>query len=207
MADPTEIRILCAGGNWMRIGALLALGMDGYYSKLPKGSTVAAVTGDPGSSCNDAPRLVAEGKYHMAITTPIFYGQMAGEGRGLFDEKLPLRALAAFPHDDRLIMAVREETGITSLRDLVDRQAPLKVSTPPPASRHPAAAVANDVLKAYWAALAIEALEEQHENMQSMFAEGAGLTGTIDLRQSCRNTGLPLHPGAERFYREHNYLS
>src|SRR5437879_4059341 len=72
MADPTEIRILCAGGNWMRIGALLALGMDGYYSKLPKGSTVAAVTGDPGSSCNDAPRQVAEGNYHLALTPPIF---------------------------------------------------------------------------------------------------------------------------------------
>jgi len=316
MTDALEIRILCAGGNWMRIGALLALGMDGYYSKLPKGSTVAAITGDPGSSCNDAPRLVAEGRYHMAITTPIFYGQMAGEGRGLFDEKLPLRALAAFPHDDRLVMAVREETGITSLRELVDRKAPLKVSTPPPESRHPAAVVANEVLKAYGASLgdierwggttlrdrprdqrtakvpvdpsfdaifdeaimtprwprifnqyrmrvlpidddvladfegrgywrgsiaagrlpglqhdvptidfsgwllfcredfpeefahlAIEALEEQHENIQGMFAEGAGLTGKIDLHQSCRNTGLPLHPGAERFYREHNYLS
>jgi len=300
----------------MRIGALLALGMDGYYSKLPKGSTVAAVTSDPGPTCTDAPRLVAEGKYHMAITTPIFYGQMAGEGKGLFDEKLPLRALAAFPHDDRLVMAVREETGIRSLRELVDRQLPLKVSTPPLESRHPACVVANEVLKAYGASfekieswggvmlkdrprnqqtapvpvdpsfdaifdeaimtnrwkrifsqynmrvlpidddvldqfeaqgywrgaiaagrlpgldhdvptidftgwllfcredlpdeiayLAIEALEEQHKDIENLFTPGSGLTGPLEMRSLGRDTGLPLHPGAERFYREHGYLS
>jgi hypothetical protein len=133
MSEALDIKILSSGGNWMRIGALLAVGMDGYYSKLPKGSTVA------------------EGKYHMGITTPVFYGQMAGEGRGLFNEKLPLRALAAFPHDDRLVMAVQEGTGITSLSELVDRKPALRVSTPPLESRHPACVVADEVLKAYGA--------------------------------------------------------
>jgi len=27
------------------------------------------------------------------------------------------------------------------------------------------------------------------------------------MRSLGRDTGLPLHPGAERFYREHGYLS
>jgi uncharacterized protein len=316
MSEPLDIKILSPGANWMRIGALVALGMDGYYSKLPKGSTVAAVTSDPGPTCTDAPRLVAEGKYHMGITTPIFYGEMAGAGKGLFDEKLPLRALAAFPHDDRLVMAVRKETGITSLAELVDRRPPLKVSTPPLESRHPACVIADEVLKAYGASfaqieswggtvlrdrprdqnastvpvdpsfdaifdeaimtnrwqriftqydmhvlpidedvlsdfekqgywrgeikagrlpgldhnvptldftgwllfcredlpdeiayIAIEALEEQHKNIEGMFKPGSGLTGPIEMNHICRNTGLSLHPGAERFYREHGYLN
>lgn len=316
MSDAVELRILCSGGNWMRIGALLALGMTGYYSKLPKGSTVAAVGGDPGVTCHDAPLLVAHGDYDMAITTPIFYGQMAYEGRGLFDDPLPLRALAAFPHDDRLVMAVREETGITSLRDLVSQKPALRISTPPLESLHPACVVADEVLKAYgssferlqsqgavilkdrprnlaeapipvdpsfeaifdeaimtkrwtrifdsysmrvlpldedvlsgmsaqgyprgtispgrlpglkdeiptldfsgWllfcranlpdeiAALAVESLEEQAKAMEGLFAPGSGLTGAIDLHKLWQNTGMPLHPGAECFYREHGYMS
>jgi TRAP-type uncharacterized transport system substrate-binding protein len=301
----------------MKIGALVALGLDGYYSKLPKGSTVAAVTSDPGPSCTDAPRLVAEGMYHMAISTPAWYPQMAGEGRGLFSEPLPLKALAAFPHNDRLVMAVREETGIMSLQEIIDRRTPLKVSTTLPESRHPAGLVADLVLQAYGGSLAdiekwggeilkdrprnqnnpstppvdpkfdaifdeaimtrrwkrifetyrmrvlpiddsvldqfvgrgfrrgvleagrwgvltedvptldfsgwvlfchadlpdevayltIRGLDEQHHAIEALFDEYSGLTGPIDMSQACQNTGLPLHPGAEAYYREHGYLA
>lgn len=317
MTDPVHLRILSPGLNWIKIGALLALGLDGYYSKLPKGSTVAAVTSDPGPSCTDAPRLVADGTYHMAITTPIWYGQMAYEGKGMFDRPHDLRALAVFPHDDRLVMAVREESGITSLKQIAERRAPLRFSTPPPESRHPASVIANQVLQAYGASfeqieqwggqllrdrprnqndpntppvdpsfdaifdeaimthrwqriftnhkmrvlpidddvldafvargfrrgvitpdrlpglteeiptldfsgwllfcradlpdeiayLTIAGLEEQRDAIQAMFPDfRAGLTGQITLASACQNTGLPLHPGAAQYYREHGYL-
>ncbi len=317
MSAPVHLRILAPGANWIKVGSLIALGLDGYYSKLPKGSTVAVVTGDPGPSCTDAPRLVAEGQYDMAITTPAWYGQMAGEGRGLFDHALPLRALAVLPHDDRLVIAVREETGITSLRELVARRLPLRVSTPAPEMRHPAGIMADYVLRAYGASLAdierwggqilrdrprnqnhpdaapvdpsfdvildeaimtrrwqrifsqyrmrvlpideevldefvswgarrgvipagrlpgltediptldfsgwllfcradlpyeiayltIQAIEEQHEAIEALFQDPfAGLTGPIDLTCICRDIGLPLHPGAESYYRERGYL-
>lgn len=317
MNGPVHLRLLTPGLNWMKIGALVALGLDGYYSLLPKGSTVAAVTSDPGPTCTDAPRLVAEGQYHMAISTPRWYPQMAGEGRGLFDTPLPLKALAAFPHNDRLVMAVREETGITSLEELVERRAPLKISTTLPESRHPAGLVADLVLREYgsslddlqarggeilrdrprnqnspttapvdpsfdaifdeaimtrrwirifeqyrmrvlpisddvldrfvargfrrgvlekgrWGVLAedvptldfsgwvlfchadipdevayltIRGLDEQAKAIEGLFDPYSGLTGPIDLKEACRDTGLPLHPGAERYYREHGYLS
>src|SRR5262249_34846185 len=79
-----ELRILGAGHNWMTVASLLAAGLGGYESPLPEGSTVAAISGDPGYMCMEAPRLVAEGHYHMAITTPWWYARMAIEGRGPF---------------------------------------------------------------------------------------------------------------------------
>jgi TRAP-type uncharacterized transport system substrate-binding protein len=153
MQHPIDVKILAPGQNWLKIGSMLALGLDGYYSPLPKGSTVSVTTFDPGPACMDAPRLVAEGRYHMAITTPVWYGRMAMEGKGFFDRPLPIRAIAAFPHDDRLVFAVKQGTGIRSLRQIVDEQRPLKVSTPTPEMRHPAGIVADEVLKLYGASL------------------------------------------------------
>jgi uncharacterized protein len=317
MSEAVHIRMLTPGQNWMKIGALLAIGLDGYYSQLPKGSTVAAITSDPGPTATDAPMLVASGEYHMGISTPTFYLKMAGDGRGLFDQPLPLKALASFPHDDRLVMAVREETGITSLRELVESRRPLKVSSPLPESRHPAGVVSDLVLKAYGASIAdlqawggtiladrprnqnapgvvpvdpgfdaifdeaimtrrwktlmdtyrmrilpidddvlaqfeqrgfprgvikaghwpslredvptidftgwvlfghadlpeeiayltIRGLDEQKDAIRSLFDPISGLTGPIVMTEACRNTGLPLHPGAERYYRERGYLA
>jgi uncharacterized protein len=37
--------------------------------------------------------------------------------------------------------------------------------------------------------------------------EKSDLVYPIDPRALCRNTGVPLHPGAERYYREHGYLA
>lgn len=317
MKNPIDLKILGPGQNWLKIGSMLALGLDGYYSPLPKGSTVSVVTSDPGPTCTDAPCLVAEGRYHMAITTPAWYGRMAMEGRGFFERPLPIRAIAAFPHDDRLVFAVKEETGIRSLRQLVDEQRPLKVSTPTPEMRHPAGIVADEVLKLYGGSLAhIErwggkilrdrprnqnapgsvpvdpgfdaifdeaimtnrwkrltesyelrflpvdedvlgeltargmkrgtlargrfrgvetdvpaldfsgwllfchaelpdelayltaaALEEQIENIHALFPDpSSGLTGRIEMSEACRAVDMPLHPGAEAYYREKKHL-
>jgi TRAP-type uncharacterized transport system substrate-binding protein len=149
LRDPIDLRILCAGRNWMNVGSLLALGLNGYYSPLPKGSTIAAISGDPGTMCMEGPRLVAEGRYHLAITTPAWYVAMARAGNGPFETPLPLRAIAVLPHDDRLALAVRRETGITSLAEIVERELPLKISTPARELNHPAGWVVDAVMEQY----------------------------------------------------------
>jgi TRAP transporter TAXI family solute receptor len=146
LTEPVDLSILSAGRNWMNIGSLLALNLNGYYSKLPAGSTAAAVTIDPGAACLEAPRLVVEGRHHMAITTPTWYVRMAYEGLGPFKEPLPVRTLAVFPHDDRLILGVRAETGLRSLADIKEQRYPLRVSMPPSNPGHPAGWVVDEIL-------------------------------------------------------------
>ncbi|MGK5531018.1 TAXI family TRAP transporter solute-binding subunit [Streptomyces sp. URMC 129] len=150
LTDPIDVRILCPGQNWMAIGSLIANGLNGYYSRLPEGSTVAAVTGCPPAALGmDGPRLVADGWYDMAITTPAWNLTMAREGRGPYAEPLPLRALAVFPHDDRLAFAVRRETGVESLRDIAERKLPLRLSVPPREQGHPVTWVLDEILARY----------------------------------------------------------
>ncbi len=149
LGKAVDVKILCAGNNWMRVGSLLAIGLDGYYSELPAGSTVAAITGSPGEMLMNAPRLVAEGNYHMAITTPAWYLKMAVDGKGPFRHSLPLRAIAVFPHDDRLALAVRKETGLQRIDDIKERKYPLKISMPIRELQHPAGWVVEEILKSY----------------------------------------------------------
>ena len=91
-----ELRFLGPGFNWMKIQGIIAVGMSGYNSPLPQGTTVSVTTFDPGAACMDGPLLVAEGKFHTAITTPPWFGRMAIEGKGYFSSPLPVRALAPF---------------------------------------------------------------------------------------------------------------
>lgn len=151
-----HLTIAVAGANWVTIGKEIVLGMTGYYSPLPKDSTVALVAGDPGEMCMDSPASVADGIYHFAFTTPTWYARAALEHRYPGGEGSPLRTIANFPHDDRLIFAVKRETGVDSLASLVERRVPLKVAVPGPA-RHPCFWVADLVLRAYGASL--EAIE------------------------------------------------
>ncbi|MGW4201116.1 TAXI family TRAP transporter solute-binding subunit [Streptomyces sp. NPDC004726] len=152
MKDLTEavhLRMLGAGQNWMDVTSLAAVGMAGYYSPFPPGSTAAAITGNPGEMCMKAPQLVADGEYDMAVTTPLWYVRMAIEGRGPFTEPLPLSVVAVFPHDDRLAFAVRRETGLTSLNDIREQKYPLRLSMPTPEMHHPAGWVIDEILGRY----------------------------------------------------------
>lgn len=133
----TDVRILCPGENWMNLGSLIAIGLNGYSSGLPAGSTVAPVTAVPlAKAVVEGPARVAAGDYDMAIMSPSWLVRMAREGRGPFPQPLPLRALACFPHDDQFVFAVREGVDATTLRDVVERRLPLKVAMPTPAMHH-----------------------------------------------------------------------
>lgn len=149
MKAPIDVKLLGGGQNWLPLCARIAIGLNGYYSPLPDGSTVSVTTQEPGRNCFEAPVLVAAGRYHMAITTPAWVGRLAAEGREPFTERLPICSLAKFAHDDRLVFAVRRETGIESLRDIKERKYPLRVSTPVRETRHPGVWGAERVLEEY----------------------------------------------------------
>jgi uncharacterized protein len=313
---PIDVKLLGGGQNWMALCARIAIGLNGYYSPLPKGSSVSVTTREPGANIFEAPVLVARGEYHMAVTTPSWVGKLAAEGRPPFDERLPLCSLAQFAHDDRLVFAVRRETGIKSLREIKDKRYPLKVSTPLRETRHAAVWCAERVLEAYgfnfddierwggkvlrdrprnqklpgvqpvsegfdavfdeavmtnrWTSLtekydieflpveeevierfvaqgwsrgvlpknrfrgvdrdvpgidfsgwlffcrqdmdeelayyAIQAIDEQQRQINEWFdAPTSGMTEHVDMRKLARDLPLPLHPGAEAYYREKGY--
>lgn len=151
--ESREYRFLTGGSNWLRIGSQVALGLAGYYSPLPAGSRVAVVTADPGAMCIDGPGLTARGEFDVCMTTPTWMGAAAHYGRWEFPEPLDLKAIAAFPHDDRLVFAVRAETGLRSLHDLRERKYPLRLSIPPSSMKHPAGIIAEEVLAAHDIAL------------------------------------------------------
>ncbi|MGI5169093.1 TAXI family TRAP transporter solute-binding subunit [Spirillospora sp. CA-253888] len=133
MTDPTDLRILCPGGNFTNVGGLVAHGLA-RGEGLPRGSTIAAVTGTPYAELAlRGPDLVLEGRYQLAITTPSWHLTEADRGRGR------LRTLATFPHDDQLVLAVRAEHGVTGLHDVRERELPLRISMPTKESGHPAA--------------------------------------------------------------------
>ena len=142
-----ELRFLGPGFNWMKIQGIIAVGMSGYNSPLPQGTTVSVTTFDPGAACMDGPLLVAEGKFHTAITTPPWFGRMAIEGKGYFSSPLPVRALARFPHFDQLALAVKKSTGVNSFGELIEKRYPLRISTAP--SNHPAYWVTDQIFQAY----------------------------------------------------------
>jgi len=149
MAGPIDVKILGGGQNWMAVCCRIAIGLNGYYSPLPAGSSVSVTTREPGSNCFEAPVRVSRGEFHMAITTPFWVGKLAAEGRSPFSEQLPLASLAGFAHEDQLVFAIRRETGITSIRDIKDKKYPLKVSMPLRETRHPAVWCAEQVLSEY----------------------------------------------------------
>ena len=312
-----DVKILGAGANWTGLSGRISIGLDGYYSRLPVGSTVANVTMNPAQACYEGPFRVADGTYHMAITTPGWFIRLAAQGLPPFDKPLPLRTLASFPHDDRMAFGVKRSLGITSLHQIRDKKIPLKVSTAPPGSWHPAFWGAETVLAEYgfsfkameawggklladrprfinhpnskpvsddfdavfdealmtrrwrritdendmiflpieedvmakleakgwergviakgrfrgidadvaaadfsdWllfcredmdeelAYLTIAAIEEQGREIEALYPPPfAALTGPIDLRKLARKPPIPLHPGAERYYREKNAI-
>jgi TRAP transporter TAXI family solute receptor len=66
---------------------------------------------------------ISKGEAEIGMTTPPACATMAYRGVGPFDEKMEnLRAIMSFPHDDRLVWAIPEEFGITSIEELKDKE-------------------------------------------------------------------------------------
>lgn len=147
--QPIDLRILTTGENWMKIGSSIALGLNGYFSPLPDGSTISITTAHTGRMIMQGPYLVDEGMYHLQITTPPWIISHFNKGFGIAKRNMDFRAIWVLPHFDQLAFAVRSDLGIRSLRDLRERRYPLRVTVPPRGLEHPSGWAIDEVLAQY----------------------------------------------------------
>ena len=85
-----------------------------------------------GKGYRDNIEAVARGEVDLGVTTPLDVPlEWAREGKHMFAGRAypGLRALGWYPQDDRLIFAVREDTGLTSFADIRERKYPLRLAT------------------------------------------------------------------------------
>ena len=76
-----------------------------------------------------APVEVGTRKVDIAYVNPSALVAMAYLGKGIYQDKLPLRMLGCFPSWDRIALVVDKSLGVKSLYDVVQRKIPLHVST------------------------------------------------------------------------------
>jgi TRAP-type uncharacterized transport system substrate-binding protein len=93
--------------------------------------------------------LVGKKQCDFGFGNPAGLAAMAYLGRGFYKRKIPLRAIGVFPTWDRLIFAVRKETGIHSLEEVRQQKYPLRVSTRRRNKLQTTAYAIEEVLKAY----------------------------------------------------------
>src|SRR4051794_9655229 len=71
---------------------------------------------------------VVRGDLEMAFVNPSALLTQAYRGVGMFSEPLPVRVVASYPSWDRYVQAIHPRTGITSLAQIKERKAPLRLS-------------------------------------------------------------------------------
>ncbi|HTM08592.1 MAG TPA: TAXI family TRAP transporter solute-binding subunit [Verrucomicrobiae bacterium] len=100
------------------------------------------------------PLSVARGDWDFGFANPAGLARMATAGVGPYKKKLPLRAIGVFPSWDRLVFAVRKDSGISSLEEIARQKIPLTVSTRAGTQQHATLYVIGRVLEAYGFSLA-----------------------------------------------------
>jgi len=93
--------------------------------------------------------LVGKKKYSFGFGNPVGLSAMAYLGRGFYKKKIPLRAIGVFPTWDRLIFAVRKDTGIQSLEEIAKKKYPLRISTRRRGKLQTTIYAIEEMLKAY----------------------------------------------------------
>jgi TRAP-type uncharacterized transport system substrate-binding protein len=78
-------------------------------------------------------RMVGDGHYDLAFSTPAKYVRNAVDGVGLFAGKCypNLRAIGTFPQTDSLILAIDASLGLTSFDDIRKQRPALRIATQP----------------------------------------------------------------------------
>lgn len=87
-----------------------------------------------GSAYRDSVELVGMGEADLSVTTPTHIGvRWAREGLHFYSGRAfpNLRTLGHLPQDDRLTLAVRADTGITSFADIREKRPRLRIAMPP----------------------------------------------------------------------------
>jgi TRAP-type uncharacterized transport system substrate-binding protein len=158
--------------------------------------------------------LVGKKQCDFGFGNPVGLAAMAYLGRGFYKKKIPLRAIGVFPTWDRLIFAVRKETGIESLEDVKKQKYPLRVSTRRRMKLQTTVYAIEEVLKAYgmsyrdierWGGKVMEATspssKDRRDHIESgdadaVFDEGVKSWGERALDSGMRF--LPINDNAAR---------
>jgi uncharacterized protein len=84
-----------------------------------------------GRGCVDNLNAVANGDVDIAVVTPAQFAAMAVAGVGLYSDRplTRLRALGHVRHDDALLLAVRADLGVSSVDELRELGAPIRLAT------------------------------------------------------------------------------
>lgn len=150
MSKDFEIKIASPSSGRSEIAARVALGL---YREIGRHTnySVSLIMGPSESEMGGggAPIVVGKRKYHFDFSNPAALARMALLGRGLYKNKIPLRAIGVFPSWDRLVFAVHESTGIRSLEEIKERKYSLRVSTRRGGKFQTTLFAIDQVLKAY----------------------------------------------------------
>jgi TRAP-type uncharacterized transport system substrate-binding protein len=158
--------------------------------------------------------LVGRKKYDFGFGNPVGLSAMAYRGVGFYKKRIPLRAIGVFPTWDRLIFAMRKNTGIQSLEDVKRQKYPLRISTRRRGKLQTTIYAIEEVLGAYgfsfrdiekWGGKILEAPNpsgpERRNHIQSgkadaVFDEGVKSWGATALDAGMRF--LPINGAAQR---------
>jgi TRAP-type uncharacterized transport system substrate-binding protein len=158
--------------------------------------------------------LVGKKQYDFGFGNPVGLSAMAYMGRGFYKKKIPLRAIGVFPTWDRLIFAVRKDSGIESLEDVKKQKYPLRISTRRRVKLQTTVYAIEEVLKTYgmsfrqieqWGGKVMEAPNpsgpERRNHIQSGKADAVFDEGIKSWGRSALDAGmrfLPVNDAAVR---------
>jgi TRAP-type uncharacterized transport system substrate-binding protein len=167
--------------------------------------------------------LVGKKQYTFGFGNPVGLSAMAYLGRGFYGKKIPLRAIGVFPTWDRLIFAVRKDSGIQSLDDVKAQKFPLRISTRRRIKLQTTVYAIEEVLKAYgtsfrdvesWGGKVMEASspssKDRKDHIQSGQADAVFDEGVKSWGQTALDAGmrfLPINEAAERHMRRIGFPS
>ncbi len=158
--------------------------------------------------------LVDKKQCDFGFGNPVGLSAMAYLGRGFYKKKIPLRAIGVFPTWDRLIFAIRKDTGIESLEDVKKQKYPLRISTRRRVKLQTTVYAIEEVLKAYgmslgqiekWGGKVMEASNpsgaERRDHILSGKADAVFDEGVKSWGPAALDTGmrfLPVNDAATR---------
>ena len=155
--------------------------------------------------------LVDKKKIDFGFGNPVGLSAMAYLGCGFYKKKIPLRAIGVFPTWDRLIFAVRKDSGIESLEDVKKQKYPLRISTRRRGKLQTTVYAIEEVLKAYgmsfkqierWGGKVMEAAspssKDRRDHIQSGKADAVFDEGVKSWGNTALGAGMRFLPVDDR---------
>jgi TRAP-type uncharacterized transport system substrate-binding protein len=218
MPKPFHLKFAVTGEARGEIAARIVLDFYDRLRGTPNRISLIFGSSDSDLGGTGVPVMVGRKKYDLGFANPASLARMALIGRGFYREKIPLRAIGVFPSWDRLVFAVRRDSGIESLEDIKAGKIPLRVSSREGGKLHSTLFAVGEVLKGYGFSLAdIEkwggkvfragspSSKERKEQLErgeldAVFDEGVKSWGALALRSGMRFLPLsePVLKGMEK---------